>query len=202
MLGFPVKPRTKGQLIELTNAEGGEAIPWTYYDTASYVTTVTTALPFFNATRANQQATNLQSPGQLQSDQFFQIYYWGANIILSPDLAGFSTWQNLFRLLMGGTSGPPTFTFTLSNKNYGPFPLSFFPSSGGLTGAGAAGAAGAFSYANNGYPGSAVECWDGAVIIPPQQNFGVTLNWDTAQDVGADRLIQVWMKGTLYRRVV
>lgn len=203
MYHFPVRPRTKRDLIDLTNASGGEAVPWTYYDTAPYVSTVTTNLPFFNAARANQNATNLPTPGQLQSDQFFQIFYWGCTIRVAPVVDDLTALTDMQALVMGGTAGPPTFTFTLANKVYGPFPLYFFPAGGGvtgfLTGAVATGAA----YSNNGYVGSAVECWDGAVIIPPQQNFRVDLNWDAAQTLAVDNpLVQVWTKGTLYRRVV
>jgi len=202
MLRCPVIPRVKGDLIKLTNAAGGEAVPWTWYDTAPYVSTATTELVFFNTGRANLQATNLGGRGQLQSDQFFQIYYWGCNIRVPAVVDDLTALTDMQALIQGGTAGPPTWTFELSSKVYGPFPLTFLPAAGGvtgfLTGAVATGAA----YANNGIPGSATECWDGAVVIPPQQGFTLSINWDAAQTLAVDGpLIQPWMRGTLYRRV-
>lgn len=204
MLSHPVKRLTRQQLVEATNARGGEAIPFTLYDTATYVSGTTTSLPFFNAARTNQQATNLETPGQLQSDQWFVPYYWGLTAIIPP---GTDAWADMALLLQGAAAaaGPPTWLFELSNKNYGPYPLMGLQALGGITGFGLSQAdatAETHEYANNAYPGSTAECWAGSIIIPPQQNFRVTLEYDGAVTLaGGDTLLQLWAKGTMYRRV-
>lgn len=206
MLNFPVASKSKSTLIRETNAAGGEAIPFTLYDTATYVSGTTTALPFFNAARANQNFTNLETPGQLQSDQWFEIWAWGLTIVQPPSA---SAWADAALLIHGAAAvanAPPTWTFELSNKNYGPYPLYSLHALGGITGFGLSRAdttAATLEYANNGYPGQPAEYWQGSIIIPPQQNFRVTLNWDGAVTLtGGDTLLQVWSKGVMYRRVV
>lgn len=198
---FQVKGLTQAQLQSMATPQlsvGGqsEAVAWTFYDTGTYVSAATTNLPFFNTARANRQATNLNTPGQLPEPQYFQIMWFGLNLLITPAA---TAWTDAQALLQGGTSGPPTWRFTLADKVYGPFPLQELHASGGIVGFGTQTSQ---AYANSGYGGHGDAWQDGAIIIPPQQGFRVDLDWDTAQTLSGNTLLQVVMRGTLHRRVL
>lgn len=196
---FTVAALTDAQLKHATTPSGGglpEALAWTLYDTATYVSGATTNLRFYTAARANQQATNLNTPGQLPSPQWFQIMWFGAKMIV-PNAT--TAWRDTQRLIEGGTAGPPTWNFNLSQKDYGPFPLMELQPHGGITGFGTQTSD---AYANNGVIGCVGGWQDGAIIIPPQEGFNLALEWDGAQTLAGNVLIQVIMKGVLSRRVL
>lgn len=199
---FPVQGLTLAQLKNKAEPQvvaGGqsEAIAWTFYDTATYVDNVTTELPFFTVARANRNATNLNTPGQLPEPQYFQIMWFGCSILTTPAA---TAWLDVQALLQGGANGPPTWTFVLADKRYGPFPLMDLHASGGITGFGTQTTE---AYANSGVIGEHKDAWqDGAIIIPPQQGFSVDVVWDGAQNISGNTLIQLYMRGVLHRRVL
>lgn len=202
-----VVPRTKDELTRMAKPEsvpGGanEAIGHTFYDTATYVDNVTTLLPFFQTARANRQATNLATPGVLPEPQFFEIGHFWADVIPPPTLPA-TTWTDIQQLILGGTNGPPTFTFVLDEKSYGPWPLRSLHSIGGIKGQGTESAA-VQRWATSSEPGSVgpAGAWQGgAIVIAPMQGFRAEIAWDTAQDISGNLLIQVGMAGVLHRAI-
>lgn len=208
---WPVKPKSIAQLKAMSTpgaAVGGqsEAVPWVWFDTLTYVDNVTTELIFLSTTNADKTLNNMQGPGSIPDPQYFEVYYAGLDVLepvsVLADAAVAAAWDDVQQLIL---TGRPTWTFELANKNLGPFPASFLHSSGGLEGFAAAGTGNAIdvtsAYGRNG-PVDGGFCFDGSIIIPPTQNFQVTMRWPAAVNIAADRLLRFWLAGTLHRRVV
>ncbi len=208
-MGFrvPVRPLTVEQLDAAANPSavaGGqsEAIAKVFYDTQQYEDNVTTELSFFQTLHNDKSLGNMEGAGQLPDPQFFQIYYFGCDILYPPaPLAVPQNWLDTEALVL---SSRAYWQFTMSDKGYGWTPLSFCHASGGITGFGynaAAVAATATEYANNGtFDGGF--CVDGSIIIPPKIGFQVSLRWPAAVDIVGNKYIRFWMAGVLHRRVL
>jgi hypothetical protein len=181
-----------------------EALSWVWYDTQTYVDATTVQLTYFQQVNNDKTLSNMQSGGTLPDPMFFEIYYVSIDPIVpatSSDTGLTGAWLDMSLLMIVGR---PTFRLIVSDKTYGPFPLSFFHSSGGMTGYGfneAAAGTVQQAYANWGiFDGG----WpvDGALIIPPNAGFSVQLDWAAAQDITTDRQIRVNMAGVLHRKVL
>lgn len=200
---FPVIARSRAVLAEMaepTDVSGGqsEALAWNFFDTATYVSAVTTQLEFFTTTRANRQLSNLNGRG-LPTPQYFEIFSFNLDV-LTP--AGNSTpiedtWEALNGTGVAGQGGP-TWTFILADKNIGPFPLRTLRGLGGLRG---------FTtqttteWAQNGTGDSGF--WaDGAIVIPPNQTFSIVLDWPSPVTLSANRDLVPSMSGVLHRRIL
>lgn len=210
MFKVPVNAKTLATLKSQSEPQpvaGGqsEAQAWVLYDTATYVDATTTSLVFFTTTRANRRLSNLSPAGTLPEPQFFEIFYFAVDILLAPLADAPETlWVDAWNLLFGGTSGAPTLTFNLADKAWGPWPLSIFHGTGGVTGFGYSADTTALTesaYQSNSLPDGGL-CIDGAITIPPQQSFNVTLDWSSALDLQADTEIRVSMVGVLHRLVL
>lgn len=204
MYTFPVRPRTLAKLAAMSQpqtVEGGqsEALAWTLYDTQLYTSAATTQLTFFAAAPANRFLGNSTGQG-LPTPQYFECYFWGLEILRAPgntDVLG-----DVFRVLKGaggaGLQGTPTWTFTLADKQMGPFPLAGLHGLGGPTG---------FStrtgqeYANNSGLDNTFAS-DGAIVIPPTQSFQIDLRWPAAVTLAANTQLVAWISGVLHRRVL
>lgn len=198
---------SSGQLAAAANpqlANQPEAIPWILYDTQTYTDNSTTTLSFFSATNTDKTLSNMESSGQLPDPQYMVIHFVTCDFLGTPTTAagGVAGVLNDTELLLKGGRG--TFTFTMSNKNYGPFPLMACHSLGGATGVGYGTftAEESIQQANVGIPGSGGFPFMGALVVPPKVGFGVTLNWSAAQDTTADVRIRIGLAGVLYRRVL
>ncbi len=204
MYTFPVRPRTLKTLAKMAQpqtVEGGqsEALSWDLYDTQLYVSGVTTQLTFFTAAPATRFIGNTPGSG-LPTPQYFETYFFGVDILRVPGAT--TVWNDYWVLLNGAggalLAGAPTWTFTLADKQMGPFPLRGLHGMGGIDG---------FTtnptteYANNGGMRDSFSA-DGALVIPPTQQFQVDLRWPAAQALTSDTQIQVWLKGVLHRRVL
>lgn len=208
MLRFPVRPMSLQKLQQAATpgaVSGGqaEALPWIFFDTATYVSGTTTQLPFFTTARATRQLSNLDTPGVIPEPQYFKIEFFGLDLLISP---ANGAWDDAHQLLMGeGTAanGGPTWEFILADKSYGTFPLTFLHESGGQRGSALTPTTGAqLEYARNAFPdgGWAV---DGSIIVPPQQGFRVDVRWPAALTLaGGDTALRLWMAGSIYRRVL
>jgi len=206
-LGYKIVPKTKAQLMSQANPESAsqpEVIPWVLFDTQSYVSTTTTTLSFYQAVQNDKSLGNMEGGGQLPDPQFFEIFRIGLDVLLRPAAqAGHAATGPVDDIAQLVLFGRGTFLFQMSNKQYGPFPLSLLHASGGPTGFGWATmtAEAQVSYANNGifdggYP------INGAITIPPKVGFSVVLSWPAALTLQANTLLRVWMAGPLYRRVL
>lgn len=214
-MGFrhQVIPRTFDQLTDLANPGAGsksEALAWVLYDTATYPAAGSNRLTFFRQTRATTGLSNLASGGSLTDPDFFEIAYFGLDVllpltnVLEANIADSSAaeMQNLILVSM------PFWRFNISNKDIGPFPASFLHASGGVTGpmvgldnVAAGGTPTLVSVSNNGLFDGGF-CAAQAIIIPPKVGFFVALEWDAGPTVAVDIPLRMWMAGTLHRRVL
>lgn len=207
MLKFQVKAETQARLKQLSSPRdvmGGanQGIVWSFHDTATYTSGVTTNLQFFTTARATRQLSNLSPPGSLPEPQYFKVYAFQLDPLVPTDYQAF---RDVDRLLFGSGAageGAPTFQFTLADKVYGPWPLSLLHGTGGAMGhAGTTVAAESNWLANNSIPDGGY--WqDGAICIPPSQNFSAEIVWGAAQTLVANRDLRVTMSGVLYRAIV
>lgn len=212
-MGFrsPVKPKTYQQLVEQANPRlpgQSEALAWVFYDTQNYVDNVTTRLTFFQVTNVDRTITNMVTAGSLPEPQFFEWWYAGVDVLRDVTSTPEGITGSLDDIQSLILVGRPTWTFTISDKIVGPFPLSFFHASGGVTGFGwgvdnvaAGGTPTQTEYANNGVFDGGF-CIDGGITIPPKIGFDIVLNWNAAVDLTADVFLRVWMAGVLHRRVL
>lgn len=208
MLRFRVAAASQAQLKRLSrpqSTQGGEnqGIAWSYFDTATYVSAATTQLTFFTTARATRQLSNLDTPGSLAEPKYFKIFAFQLDPLVAAGAA--TVMRDMGRILTGtGTAGQggPTFQFNLADKIYGPWPLTLLHSTGGPLGNGySTVAATTDAYANNSHPDGGY--WqDGAICIPPSQDFSATITWPAAVTLAADIDIRVVMSGTLYRAIV
>lgn len=184
-----------------------EAIPWFLYDTQTYTSGTTTSLTFFQTVQTDKTLGNMESAGQLPDPQYFIIHYVTCDILDAP-VSTTSTAAaalgpvNDIELLL--KTGRGIFTFQISNKNYGPFPLTLCQSTGGATGFGTATFTASQSawYGNNGIPGSGGFPFLGAIVIPPKVGFSITCQWTSAQTLSGNQSIRLGLAGVLYRRVI
>lgn len=208
MIGQPIIARDRQELNNLAfPVEAGqpEAVPWIFYDTQTYTSAVTTTLTFFGAAQADRTLSNLNQGGQLPEPQYFEIYNLGFDVINDGSavvgVTEVGIADDIQKLMLVGR---PIFNLEIANKNYGNFPLSALHTSGGVWTAIAAGntaATGNIQFANNSVPDGGWN-WFGGVVIPPKQNFSITLVWSAAQTLAAGNPpLRFWLSGTLHRVV-
>lgn len=174
------------------------------FDTQTYTDNSTTSLTFFQATNTDRTLSNMDAAGMFPAPQTFQIHNICADFLTAApvstnagDVVG--DLNDLALLLLTSRA---TWTLNISNKAYGPYPLTLLHGTGGPTGFGwgTFTAEESIQYARNEpSPG-----WNyyGRVIIPEQTNFNLVLNFAAAQNLTADWRIRISMLGVLARRVV
>lgn len=202
---------TAAQLIAASNPQTPgqpEAMPWFLYDTQALTTAVTTSLQFFQTVQTDKTLGNMESAGQLPDPQYFIIHYVTCDILDPPIAAAGVT---------GTALGPvndieqilkvqrATFQVNISNKIYGPFPLTLCHATGGATGNGIATETSPLSvwYGNNGIVGSGGFPFLGSLVLPPKVGFTVSVNLAAAATLATSPLnVRMGLAGVLYRRVV
>lgn len=209
----PIQAKTADQLRNQAtpgSSDQPEAQPWVLYHTETYTSGTTTQLTFFDAVQTPDNG-NMDAASVLSSPKYFEWWCLGLDVLLRPSdvsNAGASAagaTDDIQNLVM---SSRPHWTFELADKQLGSFPLSFLHTSGGATGmTSRAGTLAAddthrFEHALNSVPDGGY--WiGGAVLIPPQQSFNITVNWPSAVTLeNGDTDLRMWMAGTLYRRVL
>lgn len=204
-------PLTRDDLDLLANpqqANQPEVVPWALYDTAAVANAAAGPFTFFTALNVDKTLCNMEGPGQLPDPQYFVVHYLAADFLQIPQVTAAATpntaLANVENLLKTCRA---TFEFNMSNKKYGPFPLTMCHATGGTTGFGyseGAVAAGTSEAAvNNGVPGSGGFPFCGALIIPPKIGFDVTVRLGAAATVAiATYNLRLTLVGALYRRVL
>jgi len=203
--GTRFKTASRAQLRRMSTPPSGaspEAIWHQFYDTQNYLTGATTNLVFFAAPNADRTLTNLETGGQLSDPQWLSIYDITCDFLTqnTSQAAGVLGELNDLSLLL--KVGRPTWTLTISDKNYGPYSLTTLHGTGGPVGAIDAGTlAVGIQYANNTLsPG-----WNykGSLIIPPKTSFRISVAWSAAQATTLATVpIRLSLFGILSRRVV
>lgn len=202
---FPIEPLTREQLVALANPSSAalpEALPYVLYDTLTYTDNSTVRLNFFQQVTTND-LTNMEIAGSLADPQFFRIYSIGMDILRDATTGAGVPAGAIDDVHKLALTARAYWTFTMSQKRYGPIPLSFLHASGGATGmsAGTFAATTNIEFANNGvFDGG---YWvGGSLVIPPKIAFNLEVNWPAAVDLTADVKIRVWLAGVLFRRVL
>lgn len=189
-----------------------ERIPWTWFDTQSYVSGTTTRLDFFQTVNADKVLSNMVAAGQIPSPQFFDLYHCSiaylvpfSAVAAAAAIAVTGALNDVDRLSQGAAS------FSVANKDYWQGPQFALPCGGGpvptlaMEGTEAAGTKSLVQYASNGTRDLRNRyCFWGDITIPANQNFIWSLTWSAALtfDPNSNRNIKVWMDGYLYRRVL
>jgi hypothetical protein len=214
VINFKVEAKPRAVLEVQAKPESAnqpEAVPWILWDTQLFTTASTTSLTYYQTVQSNKSLGNMEGPGQLPEPQYFEVVRIGADIQTPPSVASGATANdgallNVYHLLFGDayTTGAEQgiWTFKMSSKEQGPFPLSFLHASGGPTGYGWGTATNSFNYANNGIIGGG---WpvNKSITIPPKINFSMVLTWGgTIAVTGGPIPIRIWMAGVLHRRVL
>jgi hypothetical protein len=204
-----VVARTRPALSRSANpvsAKEPEALPWVLFDTQAWTTAVTITQTYFQTVQNDKTLGNMEGPGQLPDPQYFEIHYIGADFLLSPNsvaaVAAAGPLNDIAQFLFAQRG---IWTFNISNKRVGPFPLSFLHASGGPTGYLAitnTATAQKNEYGNNGIFDGGF-CVGGALLIPPKVSFDITLQVAAVLTLQTTPLnVRVWMAGALFRRVL
>lgn len=198
---FRVESMTRQELESLVSPKQGysEAIPADLFQVRTYTSGTTSRLAFFTGAPANPQEGNVQN-GQLPVPQYFQIASVHFDVLQPPNAANM---RDVFQLKNGDASvlGRPTWTFTLANKDYGPYPLAGLGPSGGVKGhfttTGQEQATGGEPSLSGWYTGGL------SLTIPPQQSFSLTVDWPSVLTLnGGDTNVSAVLRGVLHRRIV
>jgi hypothetical protein len=211
---YAIQPKGAATLAADATPTSGtdlEALPWDLHavDTTSFATATKGIVSvFYQTVNTDKTLGNMESAGQLPSPQWFEIAGYACDILAIPSAAttaasaigALADIANILKTVYAA------FFFTLSNKNYGTFPLTLAHCSGGEvgTGYGTFAAPTSIEQGNNGIPDGG--WWiDGAIVIPSQQNFSLTIITTTGT---ATTLTQTPMPvrsnlwGVLHRRVL
>lgn len=201
---------TAAQLAAAANpvsAGQPEAQPWFLYDTQLITSASTTSASFFVNQNADKTMSNMEASGQLPDPQYFIVHYVTCDI-LDPPIANaghaasaLGPVNDIDVLLKTQRA---TFTFNMSNKAYGPFPLTLCHGTGGATGNGTATytAEASIWYGNNGIVGSGGFPFLGSLVIPPKVGFNITVSFAAAPTLSGNLNMRIGMAGVLYRRVL
>lgn len=181
-----------------------EAIPWFLYDTQTWTDNSTTNATFFQTVQTDKTLGNMESAGQLPDPQYFIVHYVTCDLLRTPTTAAGDKVGALDDIDLFLKSGRAMFTFKMSNKDYGPFPLTLCHSTGGATGVGYGTftAEESIQQANNGIPGSGGFPFGGSIVIPPKVGFSVRVETAAAVDMTANLSVRMGLAGVLYRRVL
>jgi hypothetical protein len=184
-----------------------EVIGWSWWDTLTYTTAVTTQLTFFNGVRANLSLSNMELAGQLASPKSFLV----RAIRVKPLTPYFVTLDNAAAAIqlgaiddMNNLINTGTLSFTIGQKNYGQWPLWMLPSGGGAVAINAGAAvANTTQLANNGIQDPrSVYSLTKPILIAPQINFNIVLTWPAAVTLNSGtQNIVVVLDGDLIRPI-
>lgn len=190
-----------------------ERIPWTWFDTATYVSGTTTQLDFFQTLQTDRVLGNMQAAGQIPAPMYFDLHHLGIYFDLGP--SGLAVAAAITTPLLGTINDvvnlvEGSVTFQIAQKDYwigkiGMCPAGYGPK-GELSIAGTYTATDGdqIQYGTNGIPDlrNRNNFW-GDLTIPHNQNFLVRLNWTSAITLQeGDTPIVAYLDGYLYRRVL
>lgn len=207
------------QLVSASNpgtVNAPESIPYWFYDTQLYTSAATTTLTFFAASQAALDLGNLPIGGNFPDPNFFAVHYINVDCMQNAAGTPYTTTAAIGAALTNANalndvgslilSGRGRITLTLSDKRYGPWPLSVtggtgaalgFSAVAGLTGAGNAQRS---DFGYNALHGGAY--LGGKVIVPPKVGFNVVLDWPAALTLTGNYQIRTTLYGVYYRRVL
>lgn len=207
------------ELVGAANPSTGaapETLPWWFYDTQLYTSAATVQLTFFAAAPVTRDLGNMPIGGSLPNPNFFALHYVHFDFMqnaagtpytttagIGAAVANANALNDVGSLLLSGRS---RFQLNLSDKAYGPWPMSVTGGTGaalgfiaiaGLTGAGNA------QRSDFGYNALGAGAFlGGKVIIPPQTGFNVVADWPASLTLTGNYQIRCTLYGVYYRRVL
>jgi len=217
-IGIPVAG-SYDALVQAANpgtVNGPETVPWWFYDTQLYTSATTTTATWFAASQTDLSLGNLPIGGTLPDPNFFGVHYmhidFMQNAAGTPYLttsAAAATIPNtgaiddVGRLLL---SGRGRIRALISDKQYGPWPMSVTGGTGAALGfiavlsgttLGTASQGQSFGYSAIGgaYIG-------GKIILPPRIGFQFIMDWPAALTLTGNYYIRLTLYGVYYRRVL
>lgn len=207
MLPRDIRTKPVGVLAASTrpaDARLPEAMPYVFFDTQTYPAAGIAHLDFFQAVQGDKTLGNVEVAGTLASPQFFDIWSVKLDFLSTPSATVADTAAGIVNdaeLILKAARA--TWTLTLASKRLGPIPATFLGASGIIRAGfdtGRAAAAGAIiqqfgGIDNGGYP------INGAITLPPAQNFGFGMDFVAGQAVSGNTLLRVSLHGVLYRKV-
>lgn len=180
-----------------------QIINWTLYDTLTYTSAATTLLTYFNAIRATRDLGNMEVASVIPHPKAFIVRSISVAILREALLAttGVNAWTDVARLIYNGW-----LVLTIGNKEYGVWVLDRLPAGGGpwsdISNAGAEAVNESVGGATNGVPAANnTYQLSQPLLIDPNINFNVTLNWATAQTLTGNANIRVYLDGEMIRPV-
>lgn len=198
------------------SANAPESIPWWFYDTQLYTSGTTVQQTFFAAAQAARDLSNWPQAGALTDPNFFAIHYVYADFMQNAAGTPYTTTAGIGAAVTNTNSlndvgslllsGRARLTFVISDKNYGPWPLSVSAGTGAAIGGIAiAGLTGAGNAQRSDYGYSALHGGayiGGKIIIPPKTGFQAVIDWPAALTLSGNYQVRVTLYGVYYRRVL
>lgn len=188
-----------------------EAIRWSLYDSLTYSSAGQSQLQFFQVPKGQSGKTyantNMTAAGLLASPQAFLIdsiqltFFPGEN----PSTHGAGAASAFVNDTYTFWSSLAWLELYIGSKAYlDEAPLLRFPPRSGLSGFSSASdttTAGATQFTGTSYATAAGPVFEmnPPILIPPTQNFNVTLNWPSLVTLSANATVFVHLEGTLYR---
>jgi hypothetical protein len=171
--------------------DAAEVLDKVFWDTQNYAAAGSTLLTFFQALPANIELGNLDQPGIIGGNRPFLIRAISVafRTQISDDIRILAA-QGVLRLSIG-------------NKDYSEWPVHLLPPGGGVCVAFSTGVlAQNVEGATFGVP-DVRNCYTLAkpLLIPPQLNFRVTMEYRAAQAISAQTAVTVLLKGEIVRYV-
>lgn len=201
-----VVPKSRAKLVALSSPDSAgqpECNAWRLYDTQNWTTASTTTAIYFQSVATDKTLSNMEGPGQLPDPQFFEIAGFECDFLSAPVSAATFVGPAVDMASVLFTQRG-IFTFNMSNKKYGPWPLTAAHGTGGPT----------VVMSNNATPPifsqSAVNgIFDGGfwadkqIVIPPKIGFDVTVQTAAAPTLNLSPTpIRFVLWGVLHRRVL
>lgn len=206
------------QLVQAVNprsANAPESVPWWFYDTQLYTSAATVQQTFFAATQAARDLSNLPTGGSLPDPNFMAIDYISVDFMQNAAGTPYTTTAAIGAAVTNPNalndvgslllSGRARLTLTISDKQYGPWPLSVTGGTGaaqgfiaiaGLTGAGNA------QRSDFGYNALGGAYIGGKIIIPPKVGFSAVIDWPAALTLTGNYQVRLVLGGVYYRRIL
>lgn len=180
-----------------------QIINWTLYDTLTYTSGATVLLTYFNAIRATRNLSNMEVASVIPHPKAFIIRAIGVEVLREAILAttAVTAFTDVARLCYNGW-----LVLTIGNKEYGVWTLERLPAGAGpwsdISNAGAEATNESVGGATNGIPaGNNLYQLSQPLLIDPNINFNVTLNWAAAQTLSGNVDIRVFLDGEMIRPV-
>lgn len=174
------------------------------YDSLTYTSGATIIQTFFANVNADKTLSNIEQGGALPRFQTLRIHNITFDVMSVIPVTTSATLDGVLNdlaLLIFGSAQRPTWTLTISQKAYGPYSLTTLHGTGGPQGfIGSSDGAEILQYARNEVAGG----WNyfGAITIPEQVSFDLTLRWAAFATLSANKINRVSLFGPFTRRVL